>query len=175
MTANIAASPHPSASEVAAEIVSCGVVQEATVATAESLTAGLVAATIADVPGASAVLRGGVVSYANEVKALLLDVPLDLLDELGSVDPAVAEAMARGARDRCVATFGIATTGVAGPDAHDGKPVGTVFIGWADATGSGSVEQHFQGDRETIRHLSRDAALEILLERMKSGNSPLNA
>lgn len=161
-------------SSAAAEVVSYGVVHQITVATAESLTAGLVAATIADVPGASAVLRGGVVSYDNTVKAGLLGVSAKLLAERGSVDAQVAEEMATGARVNCGADFGVSTTGVAGPDAHDGKSVGTVFIGWADATGAGSVEKHFVGDRASIRVQSRDAALAVLLERMKSGSSPTN-
>ncbi|GAB2899375.1 CinA family protein [Neomicrococcus lactis] len=164
-----------SATELAADVVSCGVVLKKTVATAESLTAGLVAATIADIPGASAVLRGGVVSYDNAVKADLLGVSTDLLAERGSVDPQVAEEMAAGARDKCGADFGISTTGVAGPDAHDGKSVGTVYIGWADASGSGSVEQHFSGDRASIRRQSRDAALTVLRERMKSGSLLANS
>lgn len=164
----------PQPTSAAAEVVSYGVVHKITVATAESLTAGLVAATIADIPGASAVLRGGVVSYANEVKAAVLGVSEALLAARGSVDPQVAEEMAAGTRVACGADFGISTTGVAGPDAHDGKSVGTVYIGWADATGAGNVEYHFAGDRASIRLQSRDAALSLLLDRMKSGNLPTN-
>ncbi|WP_233548719.1 CinA family protein [Galactobacter valiniphilus] len=102
-----------------------------TVATAESLTAGLVAATIADVPGASAVLRGGVVSYAVEVKASVLGVDAAWLAEHGPVDPRVAEEMAAGAARVCDADLGVSTTGVAGPEPHGGRAVGTVYLGVA--------------------------------------------
>lgn len=95
-----------------------------TVATAESLTAGMVSAVLADTPGASGMLQGGVIAYQNSVKESVLHVPADLLASAGSVDPDVARAMAAGARTVLGADVGISTTGVAGPDAHDGKPVG---------------------------------------------------
>nr|WP_246126320.1 nicotinamide-nucleotide amidohydrolase family protein [Nesterenkonia populi] len=102
-----------------------------TIATAESLTAGSLAARIADVPGASAVLLGGVVSYSVGVKEEVLEVPGSLLEERGAVDGEVAACMARGAARRCRTDIGIATTGVAGPASHDGKDVGTVYLGAA--------------------------------------------
>ncbi|MCG7423321.1 nicotinamide-nucleotide amidohydrolase family protein [Micrococcus sp. ACRRV] len=102
-----------------------------TVATAESLTAGLVAARLADVPGASAALQGGVVAYQNHVKAGLLGVDAGLLTARGAVDAEVARQMACGARRAAGADVGVATTGVAGPEPHQGKPVGTVFVGVA--------------------------------------------
>ncbi|WP_425582949.1 CinA family protein [Zhihengliuella alba] len=151
---------------LAAAIVASGTERGLTVATAESLTAGLVAAAIADVPGSSAVLRGGVVSYHNEVKAGLLDVPEGLLAERGSVDPEVARRMAVGARRACGADVGVSTTGVAGPAAHDGKPVGTVYIGWADAEASGVVELDASGTRPEIRRAACEAALAALAERV---------
>lgn len=135
-----------------------------TVATAESLTAGLVSATLADTPGASGMLQGGVVAYQNSVKARILGVPRDLLDTVGSVDGKVAAAMAQGARNACGADVGIATTGVAGPEPHDGKAVGTVFIGIATAAGNRSYEYAFAGNRAQIRVLACAAALERLLE-----------
>lgn len=107
-----------------------------TIAVAESLTAGLVAARIASVPGASAVLRGGVVAYATDLKAELLGVDRDLLARVGAVDPDVARAMAEGVRMRLGATVGLATTGVAGPDPQDGHPPGVVWIGVATPSGS---------------------------------------
>lgn len=147
------------------------------VATAESLTAGLVAARIADVPGASAVLRGGVISYANAVKERLLGVEADLLERRGSVDGEVARQMATGALRACGADVAVSTTGAAGPSAHDGKPVGTVFIGYADAGDSGFTEFHFAGDRVSIRAQARDAALRILAEHLESqvtfGDNPM--
>jgi len=95
-----------------------------TVATGESLTAGLLAARLADVPGASAVLHGGVVAYQNAVKTGLLGVPEDLLTRVGAVDADVARRMALGARAALGADVGVATTGVAGPEPHQGRPVG---------------------------------------------------
>ncbi len=99
-----------------------------TVATAESLTGGLLAALLTEVPGASAVMRGGVVVYATELKTSLAGVDARLLDERGPVDPDVAVALADGARMVCGATFGVGLTGVAGPDPQDRVPVGTVFV-----------------------------------------------
>ena len=99
-----------------------------TLAVAESLTGGLLAATLVDVPGASQVFRGGLVVYATDLKATLAGVPAELLDERGPVDPDVAVALADGARERCGADWGLATTGVAGPDPQDGMAVGTVYV-----------------------------------------------
>jgi len=99
-----------------------------TVAVAESLTGGLLAAALVEVPGASVVLRGGIVAYATDLKSALLGVPVSLLEHYGAVHADVASAMAEGVRKRLDATFGVATTGVAGPDPADGQPVGTVYI-----------------------------------------------
>lgn len=132
------------------------------IATAESLTAGLIAATLAQVPGASAVLRGGVVSYSSEVKASLLGVDPELLARCGSVDSEVARQMAVGAQNSCGADAAVSATGVAGPAPHDGKSVGTVFIGWAIGELSGAEEHHFVGDRSQIREQSTNAAISQL-------------
>lgn len=134
-----------------------------TVATAESLTAGMVAATLANTPGASGMLQGGVVAYQNSVKAGVLGVSQELLDAVGSVDGLVAEAMADGARRVCGADLGISTTGVAGPEPHDGKAVGTVFIGIAAESGTESFEYRFSGDRHSIREQACEAAMARLL------------
>ena len=99
-----------------------------TLAVAESLTGGLLAATLVDVPGASRVFRGGLIVYATDLKATLAGVPAELLAARGPVDPDVAVALARGARERCGADWGLATTGVAGPEPQDGAAVGTVFV-----------------------------------------------
>lgn len=147
----------------AQQVVSAFIERGVTAATAESLTAGLVAATLADVPGASAMLQGGVVSYASEVKARLLDVSRKLLEEVGSVDAEVARQMAEGTRAACGADYGVSTTGVAGPDPHDGKPVGTVFVAVAGPDRTDVRECHFSGSRKDIRGAARDAALEALL------------
>ena len=134
-----------------------------TLATAESLTGGLVAATIVDVPGASAVFRGGLVAYATELKAALVGVPEDLLQERGPVDPEVARALARGARERCGADWGVATTGVAGPDPQDGHPVGRVYVAVSGPGVDEVRELTLTGDRPAIRAGSVAAVL-VLLE-----------
>src|ERR1700729_3739333 len=112
----------PAARALAAEVLRRLTEAGQTLATAESLTGGLVAAALTSVPGASAAFRGGVVAYATDLKAAVLGVPDDLLQLRGAVDPDVAEAMAQGARARLGTTVGISTTGVAGPDPADGKP-----------------------------------------------------
>ncbi|HEY0360173.1 MAG TPA: CinA family protein [Mycobacteriales bacterium] len=133
-----------------------------TLAVAESLTGGLLAATLVGVPGASAVFRGGLVVYATDLKATLAGVPADLLAARGPVDGDVAAALATGARDRCGADWGLATTGVAGPDAVDGHPVGEVWIGLAGPGTTTAVRHRFAGDRTAIRDASVAAALELL-------------
>lgn len=149
------------------ETVELAISRGITVATAESLTAGLVAARLADVPGASATLRGGVVSYHNEVKQQVLGVSSALLAERGSVDADVAREMAAGARRACGADVAVSTTGVAGPEAHDGKPVGTVFIGIADARGARAFAHHFVGGREQIREAALRGAIGHLLDALR--------
>lgn len=148
---------------LARQVVQAAIERSLTLATAESLTAGLVSAALADVAGSSAVLRGGVVSYHNDVKTGLLGVDAGLLERQGSVDARVAVQMAVGARRACGADIAVSTTGVAGPSAHDGKEVGTVFVGFAGPAGSGSEELHLEGDRQAIRVQARDAALRRLL------------
>ena len=133
-----------------------------TLATAESLTGGLLAATIVSVPGASAVYRGGLVTYATDLKASLAGVPADLLAERGAVDPDVAVALAVGARKACGAHWGLSTTGVAGPDSPEGKPVGLVYVGCAGPDGREVVELRLAGDRAAIRTAAVTAALDLL-------------
>ena len=133
-----------------------------TLATAESLTGGLLAATIVDVPGASAAYRGGLVVYATELKATLAGVPAPLLAAHGPVDPAVAAALAAGARERCQADWGIATTGVAGPEPQGGAPVGRVYVAVAGPDSSDVRQLDLTGDRSQIRHEAVDAALDLL-------------
>jgi nicotinamide-nucleotide amidase len=133
-----------------------------TLAVAESLTGGLLAATLVEIPGVSAVFRGGLVVYATELKHTLAGVPKPLLDERGPVDPDVALALAEGARRRCVSDWGLATTGVAGPDPQDGKPVGTVFVAVAGPSGSTVRELTLSGSRAEIRAATVTAALALL-------------
>ena len=153
---------------LAAQAVRLALETGRTVGTAESLTAGMVSAVLADTPGASGMLQGGVVAYQNSVKETVLNVPGDLLARAGSVDGDVARGMAEGARTVLGADVGLSTTGVAGPDGHDGKPVGTVYIGVATAAASTAFEYAFDGNRAEIRGLACGAALERLLEALSS-------
>jgi nicotinamide-nucleotide amidase len=133
-------------------------------AVAESLTGGLLAATIVDVPGASLVFRGGLVVYATDLKRDLAGVPGSLLAERGPVDPDVALALADGARRACVADWGVATTGVAGPDPQQGVPVGTVYLACRGPAGGEVRGIKLEGDRTAIRAGAVAAALEMLSE-----------
>lgn len=142
-----------------------------TVSCAESLTGGLVAAAVTSVPGASVVLRGGIVAYATALKAELLDVPAGLLAERGAVDPEVAAAMASGVRRRLSTTYGVATTGVAGPDPQDGKPVGLVYVAASGPGGTVVRELRLDGDRAAIRAASVGAALSTLGELLEIGET----
>lgn len=135
-----------------------------TVAVAESLTAGLVAARLADVPGASAVLRGAVVAYATDLKHALLGVDADLLARAGPVQREVAEQMADGVRRTLRADLAVATTGVAGPDAQDGVPPGTVFVAVSTASGTRGREARLRGDRRAVREGTVALALGLLLQ-----------
>jgi nicotinamide-nucleotide amidase len=144
------------ATDLATEIVTRCTQRGLTIAVAESLTGGLLAASLVAVPGASAVLLGGVVAYNTALKATLLGVDAGLLAEKGAVDPDVAIQMAVGVRERLAvdgraATIGIATTGVAGPDPQDGQPVGAVFLGLAIESRAFSVPLLLSGSRDDIR------------------------
>jgi nicotinamide-nucleotide amidase len=137
-----------------------------TLATAESLTGGLLGAAITAVPGASAVYRGGVIAYATELKAVLLGVPGDLLAQHGPIHPGVAAAMAAGARDRLGATWGLATTGVAGPDPAHGFRPGTVHIA-ASAGPPATRSLALAGGRDRIRRDTVDQALRLLCDLLR--------
>ncbi|MFR1639334.1 MAG: CinA family protein [Eggerthellaceae bacterium] len=133
-----------------------------TVGTAESLTGGLIAATLTDVPGSSESVRGGVVSYAEGVKREVLGVGRETLALCGVVSEETACAMAEGARRRLDCDVAVAVTGIAGPGgAEPGKPVGTVWIGRADAALTCARCCHFPGTREQVRLLTVRAALEF--------------
>lgn len=133
-----------------------------TLALAESLTGGALADAFVQVPGASKVLRGSIVAYATDLKHTLLGVDENLLQEFGPVDPDVAKQMALGACLRLGANVGVATTGVAGPDAQGGKPVGLVFIAVAIDSEAHVFEFRFEGDRASIRAQAVDAAISSL-------------
>ncbi|MGW4848356.1 CinA family protein [Nocardia brasiliensis] len=151
------------AGAAAADLVRTLTVAGQTVATAESLTAGLVAATIAGVPGASAVLRGGVVVYATDLKHSLGGVSDEVLETEGPVAASTAEQLAVGARTRCGADWGVALTGVAGPDPQDGHAVGTVFLGLAGPGHTEVMRLKLGGERWTIRLEAAHIALRELL------------
>ena len=139
--------PDPTAPALVALLVECG----ATLATAESLTGGRLAAAITAVPGASAAYVGGVVAYATRVKQQLLGVPEALVAEHGVVSAECARAMAEGVRQALGATWGLSTTGVAGPDEQEGRPVGTVYVGLAGPAGSEAVALSLSGDRGAVQ------------------------
>lgn len=134
----------------------------ATVATAESLTGGLLAARITAVPGASRAYVGGVVAYATEVKQELLDVSAALLARHGVVSPACARAMAEGARRLLGSTYALATTGVAGPEPQEDQLVGTVFVGVAGPGGTTVVSLELVGGRQAVQEQTCHEALAAL-------------
>ena len=140
-----------------------------TLATCESLTGGLLGATLTSVPGASAVYRGGLVTYATDLKHVLAGVDEGDLARDGAVAPGTALAMASGARERCLTDWSVAVTGVAGPDEQEGMPAGTVFVAVA-THGSAAVEEYrFGGDRHAVRTATVEAALEQLARAVAVG------
>ena len=139
--------------------------QGKTLATAESCTGGGIGQILTSVPGASNVYKGGIISYCNEIKAKILNVPEELLKTHGAVSALVAQAMAKGANEALNTDIAVSVTGLAGPSGDEfGNPVGTVFIGYADAERCTSRSFQFFGSREEIRGQAVDAALELILE-----------
>jgi nicotinamide-nucleotide amidase len=134
-----------------------------TIATAESCTGGLLSARLTEVPGSSKVFLGGAITYSNEAKSDLVAVPAELIHEHGAVSPEVAEAMARGARERFQSDFGVGITGVAGPDGGTPeKPVGLVYIALAGPGGVRVEKSRFMGSRADVRYRSAQYALVML-------------
>lgn len=137
-----------------------------TIATAESCTGGLLAMRLTETPGSSKYFLEGVVSYSNQAKSDLLGVPADLIAAHGAVSAEVAESMARGIKHRAGSTIGVSTTGIAGPDGGTPeKPVGLVYIGLADDLGVSHKKLILPGDRERIRWLTSQAALDLVRRR----------
>lgn len=158
-------------SAVAAEVLRLLGERGATLAVAESLTGGLVAAELTGVPGASRSFLGSVTAYATPVKESLLGVDGGLLAARGAVDARVAREMAEGVRRVLGADWGAATTGVAGPDPQDGQPVGTVFVAVAGPDGRAQVAPlRLAGDRAGIRRASVAAVLELLTEHLRTAS-----
>jgi PncC family amidohydrolase len=133
-----------------------------TLATAESLTCGLVAATLAEVPGASNVLRGGLAAYATDVKITILGVDPAVVEQFGVVSSQCAEAMAVRARALFTSDWAVSTTGVAGPDRQEDREVGTVFVAVAGPGLVRNVGLHLSGERDRIRVATVNATLEAL-------------
>ncbi len=138
-----------------------------TLATAESLTGGLLAGLVTDVPGASRSFVGGVVSYATRNKVSVLDVPAEVVDRHGVVSEECAVAMANGVRRRLDATWGVATTGVAGPDGQEGKPVGTVWVAVAGPDVVRTRLLALDGDRRAIRESTCGSAMTLLWDLLR--------
>lgn len=140
--------------------------REETCAVAESITGGMLGAALTEIAGASSVFRGGVIAYASDLKAALLDVDPDLLRQCGTVHPDVAVAMAHGARRRLAADFSVATTGVAGPQSQDEQEPGTVFIACVGPAAERVVRWDFDGDRAQVRRLTVINALRMLIDEL---------
>jgi len=145
----------------------CDVIQKLqgkTLVTAESLTGGGIGAALTSVSGSSAVYKGGVISYTNEVKHRILGVPADVLEKYGAVSGPVAGAMAEGVRKLLDADVSVSVTGLAGPGGDEyGNSVGTVFIGYSDAEITEVKRFLFCGDRESIRKQTAEEALKLIL------------
>ena len=156
---------------LAVQVMELAVPQGVLLAVAESLTAGLVAGTLASVPGASQVLRGGVVAYATDLKTSLLGGDAELLAAGGAVQAEVALAMAAGAAERLGCDYGVATTVVAGPDPQDGQPPGTVYVAVhspagrrvAGRTGATALP----GGRAEVRWSTVELALSLLVDQLR--------
>ena len=136
--------------------------QGLTVATCESLTGGMICAALVDVPGASRVVRGGLITYQTDTKSLLAGVDAGLIETHGVVSAEVARAMAAGARDALHADIAVSATGMASPGEINDPPAGTVFVGLASATGVQAVELHLTGDRQAVRQQTVDAAIKLI-------------
>ena len=141
--------------------------QGRSLATAESCTGGGIGECLTAVPGASKVFKGGIISYCNEIKEKLLNVPREILDEYGAVSMPVAKAMAQGARNALGADVAVSVTGLAGPSGDEfGNPVGTVWIGYADEKICIARKFAFAGDRESVRRQAVAESLKLLLENL---------
>ena len=150
-------------------VVEKAAAQGRSVGTAESLTGGLIASSLAGIPGASRVLLGGIVSYDPGVKRLLLDVPQEVLDGPGVVSAPCALQMAMGAKDRLGADIAVSATGLAGPGGGTAQtPVGTVFLAVAGGRGVRAEEHHFSGGRQAVRRKAARTALQMIADELES-------
>lgn len=149
------------------ELIETLLSKNATVATAESCTGGMVAARLTSVSGASGAFKYGAVTYCNEVKNAVLGVSAKTLGEHGAISAETAKEMAQGVRKIMGAEIGVSVTGNAGPGAAENKPVGLVFVGVSSDAYSAVLENHFEGDRLAVREQAADAALELALAAAK--------
>lgn len=141
--------------------------RNATLATAESCTGGMLGARLTNVSGSSRYYLGGAVVYSNEFKTLFANVPPMMIAQHGAVSAEVAQALAEGIRDETRASIGLSITGIAGPSGgSDEKPVGLVYFGLADANGTEVVKRQFPGDRDRIRLFATQQALDMLRRRL---------
>jgi nicotinamide-nucleotide amidase len=143
-----------------------------TVATAESLTGGMVADAFVSVPGTSSVYRGGVIPYATPLKHELLGVDADLLENKGPVDPGVALQMAGGVAQRLGATWGVATTGVAGPEPQNGVPPGVVYVAVVGPAVRRVERLDLPGERVDVRRVATEKALALLTDVIAAAEHP---
>ncbi len=159
----------PSADDLAHEVIKLAFEKGVKIATAESITGGMIGAALTSVPGSSAVFQGGVVSYANEVKRDALGVSEQDLSAHGAVSEQVACAMAHGACEKLNAALAVSVTGIAGPTgAVEGKPVGTVCFGVASSGEVRTLRCVFEGDRASVREQTLTMALSLLREELLS-------
>jgi nicotinamide-nucleotide amidase len=142
--------------------------RNATLAVAESCTGGMIAERVTRVPGSSRSFLGSAVVYSNEMKTALAGLPPELIARHGAVSREVAEALAAGIRQRAGSTFGVGVTGIAGPGGgSETKPVGLVYIAISDGQKAESIERVFPGDRERIRLLATQQALDLIRRRLR--------
>ena len=156
----------------ASELVAVSRFEGLTFGFAESLTGGLISASVVNIPGASASFKGSVVSYTNEVKEGVLGVPSGIISAYTEVSAECAKAMAEGARDVLGVDLAISVTGIAGPTGElPGKPVGTVYMGYCFRDIAGSLRLNFNGDRDTIRTCTVLEALNKAISLIKDGKA----
>jgi PncC family amidohydrolase len=159
-------------SSKAGELVSVAALEGITVGFAESLTGGMISSSVVAVPGSSAVLKGSIVSYTNEVKEKVLGVSPDIISAHTEVSAECAKAMAEGAKSVLGVDLAVSVTGIAGPTGElPGKPVGTVYMGYCFRDISGALRLNFEGDRDTIRTCTVLEALNQAISLIKEGKA----
>lgn len=163
----------PAKKDAAQQVIELLTASNKTIVTAESCTGGMIAAALTDVPGASAAVYGGYITYANSAKSRMIHVQARLIRDYGAVSNQVARAMADGARNTARADFAVSVTGIAGPDGgSEKKPVGLVYVAVSSELATVVIEHQF-GDlgRDDIRRASVNAALELIVQVLSSVKS----